>query len=210
MITKKRRRRYAANWCWNVLAALGLINKRDPKHWGFKPTPRLKRLFESVPVVKEQIEQIKRLSSRSSNILHLNTTRDPQPDETPLEPSPPPRVSSANSTEGTAATHTLRARVVGKPVLGATNPLGRRSTVPVPPFYSKRTGAKSAPFSSVAAEQPDETRLRLATPAFRGQPAKVLPRPEPTKLSAKPSKLGHRKVQEKKAKPPSGDDPSDW
>jgi hypothetical protein len=113
--------RYAVNWCWNVLAALGLIEKRDGKHWGFKPTPRLKRLFESVPVVKEHIEQIKRLSAQSSNILYLNTTRDPevseksstasvvppQPDETPLEPSPPSRVASANSIEG-AADHPRR------------------------------------------------------------------------------------------------------
>jgi hypothetical protein len=80
----------------------------------------------------------------------------------------------------------------------------------VPPFYSKPTGAKPAPFSSVAAEQPDKKGGRLATRAFRGQPAKVLPRPEPTKLSAKPSKLGNRKAQEKKAKRPSGDDPSEW
>src|SRR5207302_567089 len=121
-----------------------------------------------------------------------------------------PRVREGTAPTPGSSVHTLRARVVGKPVLGATNPLGRRSTVPVPPFYSKRTGAKSAPFSSVAAEQPDETRPRLATRAFRGQPAKVLPRPEPTKLSAKPSKLGNRKAQEKKAKRPSGDDPSEW
>jgi hypothetical protein len=200
-----------------------LIKKREGKHWGFKPTPRLKRLFKSVPVVEEQIDQIERLSAQSSNILYLNTTRDSEvrdkssssgvvANETPSKSSPPPRVSSANSSEGTVATpgssvHTLRARVVGKPVLGATNSLGP-STVPVPPFYSKRTVAKPAPFSSVAAKQPDEKRLR-PTPAFRGQPGKVLPRPEPPKLSVKPSKLGNRKVQ-KKAKRPSGDDLSEW
>jgi len=42
----------AANWCWNVLAALGFVEKREGKHGGFKPTPQLKRL------VREKIKEI--------------------------------------------------------------------------------------------------------------------------------------------------------
>jgi hypothetical protein len=211
--------RYAANWCWNVLAALGLIKKREGKHWGFKPTRRLKRLFESVPVVKEQIEQIKRVSAQSANISYLNTTGDAEVsdkssspgvvvNETPLEPSPSPGVASASSIEGTAPTpgssvHILRARVIAKPVLGLTTPLTRRATVPVPPVYSKRAGGR--PFGSAAGEQAGEQRGRLAIPAFRGHPVKV----QPTKLAAKLPEVRSRKVQDKKAKRPSRDDLSD-
>jgi hypothetical protein len=212
--------RFAAAWCWNVLAALGLI-RGNGKRFEFKPTPRLKRLFESA--LEERREELwgrssKELSAQSSNILYLSGARDPQVSEKSLtisavpprpDGSPPPRVASANSIEGATATSgssadTLRARDLGKPVLGV---LRRRSAIPVQ-FYPKWTGAKSAPFSSVAAERSDKKGGRLATPALRGQPAKVSPRPE--KLSAKLPKLGNRKAQAKKAKRASGNDPSDW
>jgi hypothetical protein len=217
----------AANWCWNVLTVLGLLKKGEGTDGGFKPTPRLKRLFERV--LEEHREErwgqsSKKLPTQSSNILYLNTTRDAEVsdkssspavvvNETPLEPFPPPGVASASSIEGAAPTpgssvHTLRAPAIAKPVLVLTTPLTRRATVPVPPFYSKRAGGR--PFGSAAGEQADEQRGRLAIPAFRGQPAKVLRQHEPTKLSAKLPKLGNRKVQEKKAKRPSRDDLSDW
>jgi hypothetical protein len=45
----------AAAWCWNVLAALGFVEKGEGKHGRFKPTRRLERL------VKEKIEKISAL-----------------------------------------------------------------------------------------------------------------------------------------------------
>ena len=137
---------------------------------------------------------------------------------TPPGPSPSPGMASANSTEGAAATRgTIHQRLrpgasanVGKPVLALTKPLARKPTVPVTPLRPQPAPGASRPFSSVAADEADKEERRLAKSAFGGKRSVGRRQDAPTKPSAKPRKLGKRKVQQKKGKRLSRDDPSDW
>ncbi len=146
-----------------------------------------------------------------------------QSDEIPATPSRPstaPEMASANSTEGAAAIRETIAQSlrpgasanVGKPVVGLTKPLGRKPTVPVPPFYSKPAGARPAPFRSAAPEEADE-KPRRANSAFGGKQSVGLRQGAPTKLASKVRKLEERNLHSRKqanGKNKKKIDPSDW
>lgn len=99
---------------------------------------------------------------------------------------------------------------VGKPVLALNKPLARKPTVPVTPLRPQPAPGASRPFSSVAADEADKEERRPAKSAFGGKRSVGRRQDAPTKPSAKPRKLGKRKVQEKKGKRLSRDDLSDW
>jgi hypothetical protein len=67
-----------------------------------------------------------------------------------------------------------------------------------------------APFCSVAPEDGDEKGRRLAKSAFGGKQSVGLRQGGSTKASAKVRKLKKRRIQQKKAKTVSRDNPSDW
>jgi hypothetical protein len=140
-----------------------------------------------------------------------------QSDEIPATPSGPstPPETVAAATRGTSP-QSLRAGAspnVGKPMLGLTKPLGRRPTGPVTPFYAKPAAGTPAPFSSVAPEEAEEKRRRLAKSAIGGKQSVGLRQGAPPKRSTKVRKLEKRKLHSRKKAIGSNKkkiDPSDW
>ena len=85
--------------------------------------------------------------------------------------------------------------------------------MPVTPLHSQPAPGAPAPFSSVAADEADKEERRLAKSAFGGKRSVGRRQDAPTKPSAKPRKLGKRKLHSRKKAIGSNKkrfDPSDW